>query len=129
MPTIVVIEDELPILDLIGEMLEMDGYDVIAVSHPGEVEQAVAGRNPSLFLTDIMLQGKSGIEVAQELRERSFDRTPMVAMSASKTMIQFAMTSGLFQAAIEKPFDLDALLNLVKRTLQQSELPTATSAV
>jgi CheY-like chemotaxis protein len=62
-----------------------------------------------------MLPETNGIDLAQRLRTRGFDETPMIAISASSTMIRQATACGLFQAAIPKPFDLDDVLDVVSQ--------------
>lgn len=112
-PHILLIEDEDGIRDLLCDVLESEGYSITAVSHPDEVEPALESRRPDLVLTNIMLQTKSGIDIALELRANGYRETPIIAMSASTTMAQFARQSGVFQATLDKPFDLDRLLDVV----------------
>jgi CheY-like chemotaxis protein len=107
---IAVIDDEPDLLLMVVDLLEAEGYRVITAGHPREVEEMVGGLRPDLFLIDVMLPGSSGIEVAEELRLHGYDETPMIAMSASKRMAQFATTSGVFQEVVVKPFDIFALL-------------------
>jgi CheY-like chemotaxis protein len=72
---------------------------------------------PDMFLIDIMLRGKSGIEVARDLQRSGHASTPMVAMSASRTMARFAGDSGLFREVLEKPFDIDGLADMINRCI------------
>ena len=51
------------------------------------------------------------------MRSMSPPEAPMIAMSASSSMVQEAQQSGLFQAALVKPFDLDILLDTLGRYL------------
>jgi CheY-like chemotaxis protein len=112
---VVVIEDEPDILALLRDLLEMEGFRVVSVKDPHVLESSVASVEPDLFLVDIMLQGTSGIEVAERLRGSGFGDTPMIAMSASQLMRRLASESGLFQEALDKPFDIPVLLECVER--------------
>jgi CheY-like chemotaxis protein len=76
---------------------------------------------PDLCLIDIMLSTTSGIEVAAELRDCGFVTTPLVAMSASSLMTQYAVESGLFQRVIEKPLDLDELVIMIDEFLEPDQ--------
>jgi len=107
---IVVIEDEPAILQVLQDVLELEHFNVLGITQPQLVRSAIRGLEPDLFLIDIMLPQMSGIELAQELRDQGFATTPMIAMSASKLMAKIAQDSGLFQGAIDKPFDLPTLL-------------------
>lgn len=115
--SIVAIDDDRDILDLVQTVLEMEGYHVIPISHPDDVEPRLQGQHPNLFLVDIMLQQTSGIELAQRLRERGLARAPMIGMSASPLMLQLAHRSGMFATTIDKPFEIDALLDTVEAHL------------
>jgi CheY-like chemotaxis protein len=112
--TVVVVDDEPDVLDLICSVLEGEGYEVIGLRHPSEVADLKEREpQPHLFMLDIMLPALTGIELAQQLRTAGFRQTPMIAMSASPTMLHAAEESQLFHAALPKPFDLDALLDAV----------------
>jgi len=115
--TIVVVDDEPELLGMVQEVLEYEGYQVVAVDHPALIVGAIAGHEPSLFLIDIMLPGISGIAVAERLRTEEYATIPMVAMSASRGMIQRAAHSGWFTSTIDKPFELDTFVGCVRQQL------------
>ena len=116
-PTIVVVEDEPAINELVRDVLEMEGYRVIAVQHPDAVGARLDDSSPDLFLIDIMLPRISGIELAEQLRGEGYAGTPMVAMTASRLMGSMAAGSGLFADTFDKPFEIDDLLSCVARHL------------
>jgi DNA-binding response OmpR family regulator len=103
--------------------LELEGFEVLCFDHPAKVLPCLEQQTPSLFLLDIMLPGISGIELAQQLRTAGFSRTPMLALSASSTMVSLAQQSGVFQETFPKPFDLDALLDRIEQYLQDEPRP------
>lgn len=114
---IVVIDDEVDLLHLIGDLLEMERISVLALSDPALARCIAAGDQVDLFLIDVMMPTISGIEVAQDLRQERFPRTPMVAMSASRLMCRVASQSGMFQDVLEKPFDMVELLGCIDSCL------------
>lgn len=115
MPCVAVIEDELHLLDLMQDVLEVGGYTMLTITDLESAKDALEHEHPAIFLVDIMLQGKSGIDITRELRRDGYAETPMIAMSASPSMASFARQSGLFQDIVQKPFDIDVLLNTVDR--------------
>lgn len=115
MPCIAVIEDEPHLLDLMEDVLEVGGYTMLSITDLDSAADVVEQSHPALFLVDIMLQGRSGIDIARELREDGYTNTPIIAMSASPSMASFARQSGLFQDIVDKPFDIDVLLNTIDR--------------
>jgi DNA-binding response OmpR family regulator len=114
---IVVVEDETPVLEMLIEFLEADGFSVLGLEHPDQAEKFDEEQRPNLFIIDLMLPGKDGMEVAKKLRTEGFEDTPMIAMSASRALTESASDSGLFQETIYKPFDLSTLLACVERHL------------
>lgn len=115
MPSVAVIEDEPHLLEMVEELLEDGGYTMLAIIDPENALDILEHAHPDLLLVDIMLQGKSGIDIVRELRADSYANTPMIGMSASPSMASFARQTGLFQDIVEKPFDIDLLLNTIDR--------------
>jgi CheY-like chemotaxis protein len=110
---VVVVDDEPDLRSLICEVLEEEGYSVVSLPHPSlalGLEQM-----PSLFLIDLMLPGMTGIELAQKLRQGPYGETGMIGLSASSAMLRHANDSRLFQETIQKPFDLEYLLEAVRQ--------------
>lgn len=115
---VVVVEDEPELLQMLRDVLEVEGFKVIGVARPELAQTAVTASQPDLFLIDVMLPGMSGIELAASLREADHAETPMIAMSASSFMYKLASESGLFQDSIRKPFDVAVLLRRIGRYLR-----------
>src|SRR3954466_1013373 len=115
-PTVVVVEDEAPIRDLIAEVLRSEGY---AVAEATDGVQALhlldkhAPEHPCLVLLDMMLPHLDGQDVLKHLARRQVD-VPVVAMSANHQLLTTAVRAGA-QATLPKPFDLGGLLELVER--------------
>jgi CheY-like chemotaxis protein len=120
-PCVLILEDEASILDVMRELLELEGMEVLTASYPEEALERVDTTRPDLFLIDVMLRGASGIEVAVRLRQGAFPSTPMVAMSASPLMMRFAEESGYFDAYLPKPFDAVVLLQALRSARVQAE--------
>ena len=117
-PRILVVEDDEDLREILCTALRVEGFTAAGMGAPGMVPALAEAKPPDLFLIDIMLPTSSGIELAQQLREHGFPRTPMIAMSASGAMVRFAEQSGCFQAVLSKPFDVDVLLNEVHTSLE-----------
>ena len=112
--TVVIVDDEPDILNVVCEVLEDDGYTVVCLSHPRLVSEEIEG-NAGLFILDMMLPGLNGIALAEQLRGDRFSQTPMIAMSASPAMLRAAEDSHLFQDTLPKPFELGRLLDLAEQ--------------
>src|SRR5882724_8379338 len=77
---ILVIDDDPTVLDVVGRYLARAGYQV-SVAHDGEVGlKLAAARMPDLVVLDLMLPGRSGLEICAELRSRS--PVPVIRLTA-----------------------------------------------
>jgi CheY-like chemotaxis protein len=115
---VVVVDDEPEVRELLRDLLEDDGMEVVPVEQPAGLEEVRKRREPDLVLMDLMLPGMSGIELTRRLRNQGMSGTPMVAMSASRSMLRAAEASHLFQDTIGKPFELDSVLECVEKNMR-----------
>jgi len=113
-PCVVVVDDEPDLLELVTDILEEDGLQVLPIDRPERVQTAGHICKPDLVLMDLMLPGVDGIELARKLQNDGMRGIPMIAMSASQRMLSAATRSDLFEATLPKPFDLSTLLELVE---------------
>jgi two-component system KDP operon response regulator KdpE len=118
-PCVVVLEDDATIRETLYELLILEGYDPVDVDRPEHVLATAQRSHAALFLIDLMLPEKSGVEVAWELRAHGFAHTPMIAMTSSDLMQQLATDSAVFESVVQKPFDFDALFAEVHALLER----------
>ena len=110
MPTILVADDEPMILDLVVEVLRLEGYATLAARDGLEALELLARGRPDLVLMDVMMPGLDGRAVVRRMRERpELDGVPVILMSAARPVDPAA----LGVAFLPKPFDLDRLLGAV----------------
>jgi two-component system response regulator MprA len=109
--TVLVADDDPPILDLVGELLAAEGYDVrLATDGLDALDQALAAP-PDLIVTDFKMPNLDGLALAERLRER--DRSvPILLMSAVPPA-----TSPPGIDVIRKPFDVVQLVSAVANAL------------
>jgi two-component system OmpR family response regulator len=67
--TVVVVEDERNIIEAISFILSRDGWDVKTHSNGHDAVEAVRARAPDLVILDVMLPGKSGFDILQDMRK------------------------------------------------------------
>ena len=77
---VLVVEDEEKIAQLLQDYLHDSGYQSHWIAHGDEVVAWVHEHQPDLILLDLMLPGKDGIEVCQELR--TFTQVPVIMVTA-----------------------------------------------
>jgi DNA-binding NtrC family response regulator len=119
---ILVVDDEPDMLDNIRLMLARDGYAIHTLADSRKLAAALETADPDLVLTDLMIPGRSGMEVLQEVKQTHTD-VPVVVMTAYAT-VETAVQAMKDGAAdyIVKPFSREQLLLLVRRVLQGREL-------
>jgi CheY-like chemotaxis protein len=118
---ILVIDDDPAILDLIAQVLLEEGYEVLAVSNGQTAVDLARKVRPHLILLDLMMPQMNGWQVTDVLKADPQTRAiPILLLSARRDMARTANELGV-TAYLEKPFDLDDLLNRVQRILALSE--------
>ncbi|MFC3124585.1 phosphate regulon transcriptional regulator PhoB [Pseudoroseomonas globiformis] len=121
-PTILVVEDEAPLLTLLRYNLEKQGFRVDEAADGQEALMRVAEAPPDLVLLDWMLPALSGLEVCRQLRRRPDTRDMPIIMVTARTEDQDAVRA-LDTGAddyIAKPFVMDALLARIRALLRRS---------
>lgn len=78
--TILTIDDEDVILNLLEEYLSLEGYDVLRAQTPREAKAAVAQRRPNLIITDLQLEKSDGLILVKELRE-TLPEVPVILLT------------------------------------------------
>ncbi|WP_326523886.1 response regulator transcription factor [Sphingomonas sp.] len=116
----VVVEDDPGLRVLLCRLLRECGYDATGAADGDELEEALQQRSIDLILLDIMLPGRSGLELCQAIRERS--QVPIVIISARGQ--ESDRVAGLDLGAddyIAKPFGRSEVLARVRAVLRRAE--------
>jgi CheY-like chemotaxis protein len=117
--TILLVEDEDVVRELARRVLERQGYTVLTCANGAEaVELADSDdRRIDLLLTDVVMPGLRGYEVAQRV-SATRPEMKILYMSgyAEEALVGRAAING--SALIEKPFAIDALTRRVRETLE-----------
>ena len=118
--TILVVDDEPDVRDVLEEFLAANGYAVVGAGTAGLARQAAAAQTIDLALVDVNLPGEDGLSLARHLRER-YSRLALVMLTSAGTVIDRIV--GLEMGAddyVAKPFDPRELLARVKSVLRRS---------
>ncbi|MDN3566570.1 phosphate regulon transcriptional regulator PhoB [Paeniroseomonas aquatica] len=121
-PTILVVEDEAPLITLLRYNLEKQGFQVDEATDGQEALLRVAEARPDLILLDWMLPTLSGIEVCRQLRRKPATRDLPIIMVTARTEDQDAVRA-LDTGAddyIAKPFAMDGLMARIRALLRRS---------
>ncbi len=128
---ILIIEDEPAIAEVLVYNLEREGFKVQSVENGAEGLKMAKQQRPDLVLLDLMLPGKSGLEVCRELRANSGTTTvPIIVLTAkaeeADQVVGFAMGADDY---VTKPFSVKILLQRVHALLRRANSPEPDSDV
>jgi two-component system phosphate regulon response regulator PhoB len=120
--TVLLVEDEDAIREMLLVILKQVGLQVIAVTNAEEAQQSLADNLPDLILLDWMLPGISGVEWAKRLkREKNYKDLPIILLTARGEEEDKVM--GLDCGAddyITKPFSPKELIARIKAVLRRT---------
>lgn len=114
---VVVADDERDTVLTLMTLLEEEGYQVRGLFGGAEVSRAVRDFQPDAVLLDLSMPGKSGFQIAQEIRNSPGGELPLlIAISGRYKQGADRILSELagFDHHVAKPYDLNALLRLLK---------------
>lgn len=126
---ILVADDEPSVRESVGYALEQEGFDVtIAIDGDDADEKIGDGEAPfDLLVLDIMMPGRSGLDLCRDLRGRS--AVPIILLTAKDAEVDKVV--GLEVGAddyVTKPFSVRELLGRVRAQLRRRELDRAVTA-
>jgi CheY-like chemotaxis protein len=119
MKTVLLIEDNLEIRENTTELLELEGFVVLAADSGGAGISLARSARPDLILCDIMMPGLNGYDVIRELKQDHVTSLiPFIYVTASgeRDEIGLAMDLGA-NGFLRKPFEAKDLLQIVTRHL------------
>lgn len=110
--TILVVDDEPDLVELIGYNLEQQGHSVVRAANGSEAIKLAKARQPDLIVLDVMMPEINGIEVARRLRSQTETASIPIIMLTAKSE-EANELEGLGAGAddyITKPFSMQVLL-------------------
>ena len=118
---ILIVDDDLDTLRLVGLMLQRQGYQISAATNGQQGLEKAFEEDPDLILLDVMMPGLTGWEVTKYVRQREgYDDTLILMLTAVGEGVN-AMTAPLYGADryLDKPFDTEELAQTVSELLKQ----------
>ena len=127
--SVLVVDDEAEIRELLTDLLKEAGYKVRTATSGAEAVAEVGKELPDLVMMDVKLPDQDGIGVLRQLkREHSeLEVIVMTAFSGSSTAIK-AMENGAYDY-VTKPFEIDDLLATLRRVFEHADMSNEVSAL
>jgi two-component system response regulator CpxR len=125
---ILIIDDDRELAGMLGEYLEREGFGVTSAADADAATDALAAREPDLVILDVMMPGRSGLDLLRELRATR-PRMPVLMLTARGDPVDRIV--GLELGAddyLPKPFDPRELAARVRAILRRAPSPGAADA-
>jgi DNA-binding response OmpR family regulator len=116
--TVVVVDDEQPLVDLVSRYLRREGYEVHAAYNGPEALDVIGQVDPDVVVLDLMLPGLDGLEVARRIRAQS---DPYIVMLTARSD-EVDRIVGLRVGAddyVTKPFSPNELVARIQAMLRR----------
>ncbi|MBN1591449.1 MAG: response regulator [Pirellulales bacterium] len=120
--SVLVVEDEEDIRELVSYNLQKEGYRVVGVASGEDALKALESNTPDLILLDIMLPGLDGLKICRKLKENpAFKAVPIIMLTAKGE--EPDIVAGLNMGAddyVTKPFSPKVLLARAQAVLRRA---------
>jgi two-component system, OmpR family, response regulator RegX3 len=126
---ILIADDEPSVRDAVGYALQQEGYEVTLAIDGEDADEKVANGAPDfdLLILDIMMPGRSGLDICRDVRARS--PVPIILLTAKDAEVDKVV--GLEVGAddyVTKPFSVRELIGRVRAQLRRRELDRSSTA-
>lgn len=116
MKKILILDDDKDNLDILSFILTDTGYDVKLLSSGDTIFDEIEIYQPDLILMDVRLAGLDGREICRSIKENQLtNAVPVILVSATFDLAGSMDGPGAPNGYITKPYDLDYLLDSVKK--------------
>jgi two-component system response regulator VicR len=117
MTTILVVDDEFLITDILVDALEEEGFRVLTASNGRKALEVLDKEVPALVMTDFMMPLMNGLELARAIKANpDWARIPVILLSGAQGAIARSHPE-LFAAVFDKPFRIENILAAVVETI------------
>ena len=115
---ILLVDDDADFRSMLTAALELAGYPVDTARNGKEAQSTQRGAPADILITDIFMPESDGFEVIAAFR-KEFPQTKIIAISGGTRVMKtdYLATAGLIgvDAALQKPFEVEALLDLLRK--------------
>jgi CheY-like chemotaxis protein len=113
--SILIVDDEPTIRDLLREILEFEGFTVLVAPSGVAALHLLQQTSVSLVLTDLMMPYLNGIDLARRLRaDPRTTQIPLILMSAALP----SDISDMFVDILPKPFPIEDVVHMIQRHIE-----------
>jgi DNA-binding response OmpR family regulator len=114
---VLILEDHASVGGLIAALVRQEGYRAVRAWDPQEALRLARGRTPDLVLLDLNLAYPDGLDVLRQFRNHEATRRAPIVLVAGSELHLSNDESRLVDQVVQKPFDIDVMLNAVRKAL------------
>jgi DNA-binding response OmpR family regulator len=114
---VLVLEDHASVGGLIAALVRQEGYRAVRAWDPQEALRLARGRTPDLVLLDLNLTYPDGLDVLRQFRNHEATRRAPIVLVTGSELHLTTDESRLVDQVVQKPFDIDIMLNAVRKAL------------
>lgn len=122
MVKVMLVEDDITMLNLLGTLLQMEGFAVARIRQEETLDDLVATlhrETPDIVLLDIHLRQISGFDLLERIRQDGILKNLRVLMSSGMECAAECLEAGA-DGFILKPYMPDDLIRLIRKTIVKS---------
>lgn len=120
---IIVVDDSMEFLAAIKDVLLLCNYEVVIVDDAGLALDVIMKTRPDLILLDLKMPGKSGFQIAHELKDvKEISQIPIIAISGFLNDDYFSLMRicGI-EHCITKPFNPQEMVALIESVVKNDK--------
>lgn len=117
---VLIFDDDPDISEVVSIILKENGFEVLHFGNCEQVEEKIRSSRPDLILMDNKIPPEGGIVATRQIKHSSeYTHIPVVFFSANHNVVRLAAEAEA-DHYIEKPFDIDELVALIRQALRNS---------
>ncbi|MBN1197528.1 MAG: response regulator [Candidatus Aminicenantes bacterium] len=117
--SILIVDDDAEVREMISQFLQEKGFRVTALHCGSEALARLESEVPHLVITDLLLPGEHGLDLARSVKTRWFIPTIILSGVYSRKEVEQVMGEETVDAFFEKPVDLNKLLETIIQLLNE----------
>ena len=121
--TVLVVDDEVLIRNLLGDTLQALGYTTITTEDHEAALSILKEERVDVVITDVMLINKSGLDLIKQVK-KEYPRIPVLAISGKQVSRQEVLDAGA-DGYLSKPFRIGVVEDLIQKTLMKKDIDKA----
>jgi len=119
MPTILIVEDDISLAELIKDRLENKGYKILVAYTGSESTKYIDEQKPDVITLDIHLPDISGIEILKKLKkDKDKFSIPIIIVTSDDTK-QLECEENKADAFVKKPIDFKKLEEIIRTVIKK----------